>query len=109
MELIEVAPEGVAEVAQSYIFFADTDDDWLKGDRVGIKIAPEKIVIEQRNEEEKAVENVVKDETLTKEEQEAIEQARLTEPEKFDAVEEIIIEAGQQETEQSSDEKEDKE
>ena len=101
--------QAILSTDDHYIFFADTDDDWLKGDRVGIKIAPEKIVIEQRNEEEKAVENVVKDETLTKEEQEAIEQARLAEPEKFDAVEEIILEAEQQETEQSSDEKEDKE
>ena len=101
--------QAILSTDDHYIFFADTDDDWLKGDRVGIKIAPEKIVIEQRNEEEKVVENVVKDETLTKEEQEAIEQARLAEPEKFDAVEEIILEAEQQETEQSSDEKEDKE
>ncbi|MEG2450754.1 MAG: hypothetical protein RSB09_03360, partial [Clostridia bacterium] len=31
-----------------YNFFADTDDDWMKGDRVGIKIAPEKIIIEKR-------------------------------------------------------------
>ncbi len=30
-----------------YNFFADTDDDWLKGDRVGIKVAPEKIIIEE--------------------------------------------------------------
>ncbi len=32
----------------NYNFFADTNDDWLKGDRVGIKIAPEKILIEVR-------------------------------------------------------------
>ena len=31
-----------------YDFFVDTDDDWLKGDRVGIRIAPEKIIIEKR-------------------------------------------------------------
>lgn len=78
-----------------------SDDDWLKGDRVGIKIAPEKIIIEKRSEEETSVESVVKDETLTKEEQEAIEQARLVEPEKFDAVEERIIEAEQQEQSQA--------
>ena len=31
-----------------YDFFVDTDDDWLKGDRVGIKIAKDKIIIEKR-------------------------------------------------------------
>ena len=31
-----------------YDFFVDTDDDWLKGDRVGINIAPEKIIVERR-------------------------------------------------------------
>lgn len=60
-----------------------------------------KIIIEKRSEEETSVESVVKDETLTKEEQEAIEQARLVEPEKFDAVEERIIEAEQQEQSQT--------
>lgn len=60
-----------------------------------------KIIIEKRSEEETSVESVVKDETLTKEEQEAIEQARLVEPEKFDAVEECIIEAEQQEQSQT--------
>ena len=29
-----------------YNFFVDTDDDWLKGDRVGISVAPEKLIIE---------------------------------------------------------------
>jgi hypothetical protein len=31
-----------------YDFFVDTDDDWLKGDRVGIKIAKDKIIVEER-------------------------------------------------------------
>ena len=31
-----------------YDFFVDTDDDWLKGDRVGINIAPEKIIVQKR-------------------------------------------------------------
>ena len=31
-----------------YDFFVDTDDDWLKGDRVGIKIAKDKFIIEER-------------------------------------------------------------
>lgn len=83
--------QAILSTDDHYIFFADTDDDWLKGDRVGIKIAPEKIIIEKRSEEETSVESVVKDETLTKEEQEAVEQARLVEPEKFDAVEERIM------------------
>ncbi|MBQ4073038.1 MAG: ABC transporter ATP-binding protein [Clostridia bacterium] len=30
-----------------YNFFVDTDDDWLKGDRVGLSVAPDKIIIEQ--------------------------------------------------------------
>lgn len=30
-------------------FFVDTDDDWLKGDRVGLSVAPEKIIIEEIN------------------------------------------------------------
>jgi len=29
-----------------YDFFVDTEDDWLKGDRVGIRVAPEKIIVE---------------------------------------------------------------
>ncbi|HKL73257.1 MAG TPA: ABC transporter ATP-binding protein, partial [Clostridia bacterium] len=33
-----------------YDFFADTDDDWLKGDRVGINVAKDKIVIEKVEE-----------------------------------------------------------
>ena len=82
--------QAILSTDDHYNFFADTDDDWLKGDRVGIKIAPEKILIEKRDVEEEHVQKVVKDETLTKEEQEAVEKARLEEPEKFDAVEEII-------------------
>lgn len=82
--------QAILSTDDHYNFFADTDDDWLKGDRVGIKIAPEKIIIKKRDVEEEQEEKVVKDETLTKEEQEAIERARLEEPEKFDAVEEII-------------------
>ena len=34
-----------------YDFFVDTQDDWLKGDRVGIKVAPEKIKVSIREEE----------------------------------------------------------
>ncbi len=82
--------QAILSTDDHYNFFADTDDDWLKGDRVGIKIAPEKILIEKRDVEEEPVQKVVKDETLTKEEQEAVEKARLEKPEKFDAVEEII-------------------
>ena len=85
--------QAILSTDEHYIFFADTDDDWLKGDRVGIKIAPEKIIIEKRSEEEVVEEKVVKDETLTAEEQAAIEEARNQEVEKFDAVEEIISES----------------
>lgn len=35
-----------------YNFFVDTDDDWLKGDRVGISVAPEKLIIEALPAEE---------------------------------------------------------
>ena len=36
----------------------DTDDDWLKGDRVGIKIAKDKIIVEEREaiDEEEVIE-----------------------------------------------------
>jgi spermidine/putrescine transport system ATP-binding protein len=33
-----------------YDFFVDTQDDWLKGDRVGIRVAPEKIKVSLREE-----------------------------------------------------------
>lgn len=33
-----------------YDFFVDNDYEWLIGDRVGIKIAPDKIIVEARNE-----------------------------------------------------------
>ena len=41
-----------------YDFFVDTDDDWLKGDRVGIKIAKDKIIVEEREaiDEEEVIE-----------------------------------------------------
>ncbi len=52
-----------------YDFFVDTDDDWLKGDRVGIKIAKDKIIVEERealNEDEVIeVPDVVVDEVDT--------------------------------------------
>ncbi len=98
--------QAILSTDDHYIFFADTDDDWLKGDRVGIKIAPDKIIVEKRDAEEVVVENVVKDETLTAEEQAAIEEARLEEPEKFDAVEEIIIEAEENGIQAENDDKE---
>ena len=34
-----------------YDFFVDTDDDWLKGDRVGLSVAPEKLIVEIMPEE----------------------------------------------------------
>ncbi len=30
-----------------YNFFVDTDDEWLKGDRVGLSVAPEHIAVER--------------------------------------------------------------
>lgn len=82
--------QAILSTDDHYIFFADTDDDWLKGDRVGINIAPDKIIIEKRDADAIESETTVKDETLTQEEQMAIEQARLEEPEKFDVIEERI-------------------
>ena len=95
--------QAILSTDDHYIFFADTDDDWLKGDRVGIRIAPEKIIIEKRNQDENVQEKVVKDETLTAEEQAAIEEARTQEVEKFDAVEEIITEAEEKDLQNDSD------
>ncbi len=52
-----------------YDFFVDTDDDWLKGDRVGINIHKDKIIVEEReaiNEDEVIeVPDVVVDEVDT--------------------------------------------
>lgn len=36
-----------------YNFFVDTEDDWLKGDKVGLGVAPDKIIIEPIEETEK--------------------------------------------------------
>lgn len=41
-----------------YEFFVDTDDDWLKGDRVGINIAANKILVEEREVADIDVEEV---------------------------------------------------
>ena len=38
-----------------YDFFVDTDYEWLTNDRVGIKIAPEKIIIEEVKDEDQEV------------------------------------------------------
>ncbi len=77
--------QAILSTDDHYNFFADTDYEWLKGDRVGIRIAPEKILISTRDENEKPVERVVVDETLTEEEEKAIELSRNIEPEKFDS------------------------
>ena len=60
-----------------YDFFVDTDDDWLKGDRVGINIAPEKILIERREVSEVPADETpaVVDETVTEEEKAAADGA----------------------------------
>lgn len=84
--------QAILSTDDHYIFFADTDDEWLKGDRVGINIEKEKIIIQKRDVEEVQEEPTVIDETLTKEELLAIEEARTQEVEKFDVVEELLIE-----------------
>lgn len=55
--------QAILSTDDHYNFFADTDYEWLKGDRVGIKIAPEKILIEVREENETEQTHEVKDET----------------------------------------------
>jgi len=85
--------QAILSTDDHYNFFADTDYDWFKGDRVGIKIAPDKIIIEKRDVNEVAEQKVVVDETLTAEEQAYIEEIREQEPEEFDSVEELLIEA----------------
>ncbi len=35
----------VVRTDEYYDFFIDTEDDWLKGDRVGISVAPDKLII----------------------------------------------------------------
>ncbi len=39
--------------AEGYDFFVDTEDDWLKGDIVGLSVAPEKIIVKKIEEEGK--------------------------------------------------------
>lgn len=86
--------QAILSTDDHYIFFADTDDDWLKGDRVGIKIAPEKILIEQRDENAVEEQKTVIDETLTEEEREAIKEEQLNPAPEFDKDEELIAEYG---------------
>ncbi len=98
--------QAILSTDDHYIFFADTDDDWLKGDRVGINIAKDKIIIEKRDVEEVVEEPIVVDETLTEEEQQAIEEARTQEVEKFDVVEEMLIEAEEREEKEEEEKNE---
>jgi len=92
-----------------FMFFADTDDEWLKGDRVSINIAKDKIILEKRDENEEVQVGIVKDETLTVEEQAAVEEAMKQEVEKFDSVEEAIFESQENAEEESAEEVEVKE
>lgn len=59
--------QAILSTDDHYNFFADTDYEWLKGDRVGIRIAPDKIIIEKREEVQDVTpeEETVVDETLT--------------------------------------------
>ncbi len=91
--------QAILSTDDHYIFFADTDDDWLKGDRVGIKIAPEKILIEKRDENAVEESKAVIDETLTEEEREAIAAEQLVPVPEFDSEEELIAEYGASGTE----------
>lgn len=77
----------------SYHFFADTEDEWLKGDLVSINIPKDKIITEKRDINEEVQKSIVIDETLTAEEQAAVEESMNEEVEKFDAKEEIVEEA----------------
>jgi spermidine/putrescine transport system ATP-binding protein len=44
----------VVRTDEAYDFFIDTEDAWLKGDRVGLKFAPEKIKVEKIDVEAEA-------------------------------------------------------
>ena len=48
----------IVKTDDNYDFFVDTDYEWLKGDRVGINIAKDKIIIEERFEEKKEEEEI---------------------------------------------------
>ena len=52
----------IIKTDDQYDFFVDTDDDWLKGDRVGINIAKDKIIVEKLEESETEDEKEEKDE-----------------------------------------------
>ncbi|MGN0795385.1 MAG: ABC transporter ATP-binding protein [Christensenellales bacterium] len=52
-----------------YDFFVDTEIDWFKGDRVGINIAPDKIIIEQLENEPKQEEKTAISEVDSKDEE----------------------------------------
>ncbi len=71
--------QAILSTDDHYNFFADTDYEWLKGDRVGINIAAEKIIIEPREENAEEQTKVVEDETLNEydraEEEELLETA----------------------------------
>ncbi len=85
--------QAILSTDDHYNFFADTDYEWMKGDRIGIKIAPEKIIIEKRDVEEEVEQKEVVDQTLSKEEQQAVEEALKVEPQKFDSTEQILADA----------------
>ncbi len=57
----------VVRADDNYQFFVDTDDEWLKGDRVGIKIKPDCLIIEKRDADaqEEVVPEVVVDDVDT--------------------------------------------
>lgn len=78
-----------------YDFFVDTDDDWLKGDRVGIKIAPEKIIVEEREPDTTADEIVAAAEVVV-DDVDTAEQEQLASQLKEEAVQ-ALVEAGETE------------
>ncbi|MCQ2602694.1 MAG: TOBE domain-containing protein [Clostridia bacterium] len=49
----------IVRADDNYQFFIDTDDEWLKGDRVGIKIKPDCFIIEKRDADAPEVAPVV--------------------------------------------------
>ncbi|MBO4695492.1 MAG: ABC transporter ATP-binding protein [Clostridia bacterium] len=96
----------IVKTDDNYDFFVDTDYEWLKGDRVGINIPQDKIIIEQRYEEENAEEEepVVVEETIPMEEDPAAvnyeapvkrsleDAAEMMEQERYAPIEEAPVE-----------------
>ncbi|MDE6302585.1 MAG: TOBE domain-containing protein [Clostridia bacterium] len=101
--------QAILSTDDHYNFFADTDYEWLKGDRVGIKIAPDKILIEVREETEKVTEEsaapAVEDETLREYDraaEELISEEEVAELEANDNIASVLTPATEESTNENA-------